>query len=72
MSFEKILRTDYVTKPNNPNQLPSNQVKVKVTILTTHFHYHQYDTKETNIKDLELFIENIEKYIFDTAAVKNV
>ena len=27
--------------------------------------------KETNIKSLELFIENIEKDIFDTAAVRN-
>ena len=31
-----------------------------------------YGAKEINIKSLELFIENIEKDIFDTAAVKNV
>ena len=31
-----------------------------------------YRAKETNIKSLELFIENIEKDIFDTAAVRNV
>ena len=30
-----------------------------------------YRGKETNIKSLELFIENIEKDIFDTAAVRN-
>ena len=55
-------------------------MKVTITILTTHFHHHQYNTldtrlyraKETNIKSLELFIENIEKDIFDTAAVRNV
>ena len=31
-----------------------------------------YRAKETNIKSLELFIENIEKDIFDTTAVRNV
>ena len=31
-----------------------------------------YRAKETNIKSLELFIEKIEKDIFDTAAVRNV
>ena len=31
-----------------------------------------YRAKETNINSLELFIENIEKDIFDTAAVRNV
>ena len=31
-----------------------------------------YRAKETNIKSLELFIENREKDIFDTAAVRNV
>ena len=31
-----------------------------------------YRAKETNIKSLELFIENIEKDIFGTAAVRNV
>ena len=29
-----------------------------------------YTAKETNINSLELFIENIEKYILDTAAVR--
>ena len=79
MSFDKVLlflRTNYITKQNNPNQFQPNQVKVKVTIWTTHFHCHQCDTqdihlyielKKTNIKSLELFNENIEKYIFDIA-----
>ena len=31
-----------------------------------------YRARETNIKSLELFIENIEKDIFDTATVRNV
>ena len=31
-----------------------------------------YRVKETNIKSFELFIENIEKDIFHTAAVRNV
>ena len=31
-----------------------------------------YRAKEINIKSLELFIENREKDIFDTAAVRNV
>ena len=81
MNFEKILLvlwTNYVTKPNNPNQLPLYQVKI--TILTTYFRHHQYNrrsmplyrAKETNLKSLKLFMENIEEELFDTAAVRNV
>ena len=55
MNLENILlvfQTNYARKPNNPNQFASNQVKVKITIVTTHFHHHQYNTQ-----NIRLYIE---------------
>ena len=83
MNFEKILLvlgTNYVTKLNNVNQIPSNQVKLSNNNNINNSsppaqqarYTPLYRTKETNIKSLELFIEKIEKDIFDTAAVRNV
>ena len=53
-------------------------MKIKVTILITHLHHHQYGTqdapraKERNIKILALLIGNIEKKIIDTTSVTNI
>ena len=54
-------------------------MKVTITLLTTHFHRHQYDTQDTRLyielknehQSLKLFIENIEKDIFEIAVVRN-
>ena len=54
-------------------------MKVTIALLSTHFHRHQYITQDTCLyielknehQSLELFIENIEKDIFETAAVRN-